>query len=129
MNLSKISLYESISFIIIANIIMLSGADFPPPPGFIWITLTSFIISTLQYFYCNWLLQTLGKRKTFFKTITSFALLGTLISLFFIFFNSEAINRAVFIFVGVVATVFSFYGFIFWMVNKIIQKYATNKKI
>ena len=50
MTIRKIQLIESILFFIISNLIMLLGADYPPPIGFLWITFISAVLSILQFY-------------------------------------------------------------------------------
>ena len=48
---------ESVLFFLGWTAVMLKGADFPPPIGFIWVILTIAILSILQWYYLGKLLK------------------------------------------------------------------------
>ena len=67
---------ESVLFLLGWTAVMLKGADFPPPAGFIWVILTIAILSILQWYYLCWLLKIMKQRKTFILTLELFACTG-----------------------------------------------------
>lgn len=120
---------ESVLFFIISNIIMLLGADFPPPIGFSIITLLSGILSILQFFYTDWILKCKNPLKTFFTTIFSFSLIGLMISILFIIFNTDNIRYTIndaLVWILIITLVFGVYGIIYWSFNHLI-KFILNK--
>lgn len=114
---------ESIVFFAAANLIMLAGADFPPPAGFAWSSLAAGILSVLQFFYTGWLLQKIGDRKTFGITVLIFFLAGIGTAIFFTLFSSETVHGGSFlIWLLVVGIVFAGYGCIYWLLNRVIRR-------
>lgn len=125
MTIRKIQWIESILFFIISNLIMLLGADFPPPIGFLWITFISAVLSILHFFYTGLLLKSNNFLKTFFKTILIFSLVGFLISILFVIFNFKNISiimNDTIIWLFIITLVFGIYGSIYWLLNYIISK-------
>jgi hypothetical protein len=58
MSVSKISLYLAVGFFLVWLVILLAGADFPPPVGFVWIIVLDLVAAGLVYwrvqFYLAW---------------------------------------------------------------------------
>ncbi len=82
MNTEKICKIEAMAFLLLSNIIMLLGADFPPPTGFVWIVITSCVIACIQYLYSKWLIPRITGIKTLWITCFFFACVGVVIALF-----------------------------------------------
>lgn len=125
MTIKKLQWIESILFFIISNFIMLLGADFPPPIGFLWITFISVILSIFQFFYTGYLLKSSSSLKIFLKTIFIFSLIGLIIAILFVILNSKNISfimNDIIIWLFIITLVFGMYGSIYWLLNYIISK-------
>lgn len=122
MHIKKIQLWIAGGFFLISNFIAFSGADFPPLTGFLWIISITSIIAVIQYFYCGWLLPTIGKSPTFLLTLNLFSAIGTALYLIFEIFTDELHSH---FFEGMFLVICGFlvYGIIFWIINKIISRY------
>ena len=122
MNIKSISWIESAAFFLIANVIMLLGSDFPPPVGFLWITLTAALIAVLQWFFVRWLLAHDVKKRTLFITLVVFALLGIVIPVFFVELRGDfQTGTGMGIFITMI--VFIGYGFTLWIVNRFLKQH------
>ena len=122
MNIKSISWIESAASFLIANVIMLLGSDFPPPVGFLWITLTAAVMAVLQWFYVRWLLANDVKRATLFITLAALALLGIVVPMIFVAFRGGfQTGTGIGIFITMI--VFIGYGFTLWIVNRFLKKH------
>ncbi|MBQ4396506.1 MAG: hypothetical protein II828_03175 [Clostridia bacterium] len=122
MNIKAISWIESAVFFLLANIIMLLGSDFPPPVGFLWITLTAALMAVIQWFYVRWLLANDMKRATLFITLAVFALLGIVVPVIFVAFRGGfQTGTGIGIFITMI--VFIGYGFALWIVNRFLKNH------
>ena len=122
MNIKSISWIESAASFLIANVIMLLGSDFPPPVGFLWITLTAAVMAVLQWFYVRWLLANDVKRATLFITLAAFALLGIVVPMIFVAFRGGfQTGTGIGIFITMI--VFIGYGFTLWIVNRFLKNH------
>ena len=122
MNIKSISWIESAAFFLIANVIMLLGSDFPPPVGFLWITLTAALIAVLQWFFVRWLVAHDVKKRTLFITLVVFALLGIVIPVFFVELRGDfQTGTGMGIFITMI--VFIGYGFTLWIVNRFLKQH------
>ena len=120
MNIKAILWIESAAFFLIANIIMLLGSDFPPPVGFLWITLTAAVIAVLQWFYVRWLLVNNVNRATLFMTLAAFTLLGIVVPVVFVAFRGGfQTGTGIGIFLTMI--VFIGYGFTLWTINRFLK--------
>lgn len=128
MNTSKIAWVESISFFLLANGGMLLGADFPPPVGFLWITLTAAILAAGQWFFVRWLLGNMGKRKTFGITLLIGALIGVAAFAVFTALRGGVPSGAG---VWLAITVFAFagYGLVLWVINRAVYRHLEKDKM
>lgn len=125
MIIKKLQWIESILFFIISNFIMLLGADFPLPIGFLCITFISVILSIFQFFYTGYLLKSSNYLKTFLKTIFIFCLLGFIITILFVILKSKNIRiiiNDIIIWLFIITLIFGIYGSIYWLLNYIISK-------
>ena len=118
----KILLINFISFFIGWIFVLLLGADFPPPTGFIWLVFLVFFLDVIQYFYLN---KYFLKRIKKHKKIKLF-LANSLFYLFGGFVVSVCTTLPVFtnlkqtisiIWVIVIITVSVLYSIIFWIFN------------
>ena len=101
---------------------MLLGSDFPPPVGFLWITLTAAVMAVLQWFYVRWLLANDVKRATLFITLAALALLGIVVPMIFVAFRGGfQTGTGIGIFITMI--VFIGYGFTLWIVNRFLKKH------
>lgn len=99
---------------------MLLGSDFPPPVGFLWITLTAAVIAVIQWFYVRWLLENDVKRRTLCITLAAFAVLGIVVPVIFVAFRGGfQIGTVIGIFITMI--VFIGYGFTLWIVNRFMK--------
>jgi hypothetical protein len=121
MSIKSISWIESAAFFFLANIIMLLGSDFPPPVGFLWITLTAAVIAVLQWFYVRWLLENDVKKRTFLITLVVFALLGIVVPAIFVTFRG-GFQTGTCIGIFITMIVFIAYGLTLWIVNRFLKK-------
>lgn len=117
MNVKNISAIEALLFVVIANAILLAGADFPPPSGFVWIVLTSLILACGQFVYGNWLFRNIKDGKTLLVTCLLSGCAGCVTALLFVI-TSGGMNAYVWISVTVVTVVFLGYGLFFWIINR-----------
>ena len=115
----KIAWIESIAFFLLANTVMLLGSDFPPPVGFLWVTLAAAILAIVQWFTVRWLLANMGKRRTLGITLMLWALLGMAV-----YAGLSALHDGVreVIWIGITMFVFACYGLNFWAVNRGISR-------
>ena len=121
MSIKSISWIESAAFFFLANIIMLLGSDFPPPVGFLWITLTAAVIAVIQCFYVRWLLANDVKRRTLLITVAVFALLGIVVpAIFAALRGGFQTGTGIGIFITMI--VFICYGLTLWIVNRFLKK-------
>ena len=79
----KIIWINTIVFFFGWNAIMLAGADFPPPIGFIWVVLLISMLDFIQYKYLQYFLPQLIKRKhnLFVKNLIFFVTGGMAVSI------------------------------------------------
>ena len=118
----KIQLINFLSFFIGWTVLLLSGADFPPPTGFIWLVILVLFLDVIQYFYLNIYFLKRIKRHKKFKLF----LANSLFYLFGGFIVAACTTLPVFPTIGqtnsiiwmtVITTVSILYGIIFWVFN------------
>lgn len=114
--MKRIQLVESTCFFIGTLIIMIVGADFPPPQGF-RIIIALFAIS--QYVYLGWLLSHLNLKRTLPISIILFALLGSIVTISMMCLSNQPIQDGE-NWVIIVALVAGGYGFLVWLISWLI---------
>lgn len=121
MTIKKLQWIESSVFFIGWTAVMLLGADFPPPGGFVWVLFGIALLDALQWFYLGWLLKAITHRKTFMLNLALFLSAGLLTALILTAVNGEFASGIMiwFVIISIVAAV---YGIIFWSVNMWIAR-------
>ncbi|MBC5630565.1 hypothetical protein H8S20_17040 [Clostridium sp. NSJ-6] len=129
MNTSKIILINSILFFIGWNGVMLLGADFPPPSGYIWMAILIAVLDYIQYKYLRSFLIELrrNKKKSFIDNTIFFLIGGVAISSLILIVRLNLMLSQPFVdwitFIIVVTLVGVIYGVLFWIFNYILVKY------
>jgi hypothetical protein len=119
-NIIKIN---SILFFVGWIIILLLGADFPPPIGFLWLVLLVAILDFIQYKYLRVLLPQLKERKKnlFLKNLFFFTVGGVIVALFILItrynITLEMNMNDIIILIIVITAVSTIYGIFFWVFN------------
>lgn len=125
----KIIYINEISFFFGWTIILLMGADTPPPIGFIWLVILTVFLDVIQYFYLKRFLPNLKNKSKglFAKNLLFFALGGiainliTILTRFKLFLDNGLVNTLVWIMIIFVVTLL--YGIYFYIVNVILIKF------
>ena len=118
---------ESLLFFFSWTLIMLSGADFPPPSGFIWLILIIAVLSILQWFYLGWLLKTILQRKTFLLNLLLFCCTGFVTALLLVILNGS-FTAEIWIWFLIIMTAAAGYGSLFWLINRLLLKHVLKEK-
>ena len=121
MKQKKLRILESSVFFVGWTIILLLGADFPPPEGFIWVIFGIAVLDFLQWLYLGWLLNALRYRKTFVLNFVLFTIVGFITALLTAFLNGRVISETMIWFI-IIMSVSAIYGVIFWSINLLIVK-------
>ena len=121
MKQKKLRILESSVFFVGWTIILLLGADFPPPEGFIWVIFGIAVLDFLQWLYLGWLLNALRHRKTFVLNFVLFTIVGFITALLTAFLNGRVISEMM-IWFSIIMSVSAIYGVIFWSINLLIVK-------
>jgi len=119
---NKICLCEAAAFFLLSNIIMLLGADFPPPRGFIWITVAAAVLSCTQFLFNKWIFTRMKERKSFWMSILFFGSEGFITSVLFAVSGGGRF-QVLWVWFAVITLVFAIYGTGFWAVNKFIARH------
>ncbi|SHK38755.1 hypothetical protein [Desulforamulus aeronauticus] len=109
--------------------ILLAGADFPPPIGFLWLVLLTAILDFIQYKYLQKFLPHLLERKKnlFAKNLLFFTIGGAVVSVlclaeqYKITFGMSIPDIITWIIV--LTTVGAIYGVFFWFFNILLLKF------
>lgn len=119
--MKKVRLIESTIFFIGSLLIMLAGADFPPPRGFWLIVAIIFLFAVVQYYYLGWLIDHLNLKRSLPISIVLFAVLGALVATGMVLGSAHQPFPDVLIWVGIVAIVAGVYGLMVWLVTWLIE--------
>lgn len=125
---SKIIRINTVLFFIGWTFIMFVGADFPPPPGFIWVVLLLLILDIIQYKYLYFFLKQIHqKRKNLFVlNLFFFFVGGVFLSLMILgiqITTTPPMNLSdSMLWVGVVSCVGGLYGIVFYLFNTWLVK-------
>lgn len=127
MNHQNVIRINSIVFFIGWILILLLGADFPPPIGFLWLVLLIAVLDFIQYKYLRVILPQLKERKKLFlKNLFFFTVGGALVALFTLIIRYKItmkMNVTDIIIWSIVITVVSvIYGICFWFFNLCLLK-------
>ena len=125
----KIVWINEILFFLGWMLLLLLGADHPPPKGFIWLVAIIVLLDMAQYFYLKKFLPSLhDKSKGLFTQTLLFAVLagiGVSISMLLLdlnkLFSIGLIN--VLIWIMVIALVALIYGVCFYLFNTLLLRY------
>lgn len=123
--MDKIRIAEAVLFFIGWTAVMLLGADFPPPAGFVWILVAIGIIDVFQWLYSKWLLREITRSRTFFRNLLVYAGVGLAASSIFLAFGDQDGNAgfsAIAIWLSVCTAVAAVYGILFWCLNLFLMK-------
>lgn len=125
MTLRTAKMCQAVGFFVLANLFMLMGSDFPPPKGFIWISLTALLLALIQYVYSGHLLPKIDQSSMLLITLIFYASLGILVAYLFISFNAQVQgdNSGKGLWISIISLVFTGYGLVFWSLNKLIKPY------
>ena len=121
--MNKIRNVETLLFVIGATTIMLLGADFPPPRGFVKILMSIIVVAIIQWCYLKWLLLHINHRSSLLVTIVLFACLGAVVTVFLIASTGKLIGDYT-VLITIVTISAVIYGFILWLVNFILSAHA-----
>jgi hypothetical protein len=121
--MNKIRNVETLLFVIGATTIMLLGADFPPPRGFLKMLVVIFIVASIQWCYLKWLLLTINNKGSLLATIVLFAGLGAVVTMFLIASTGKSIGNYP-VLIVVVSISAAIYGLVLWLVNFIYSAHA-----
>ncbi|MGO1368933.1 hypothetical protein [Senegalia sp. (in: firmicutes)] len=128
----KVIKINTILFFVGWTFIMLLGADFPPPFGFIWLILLILILDLIQYKYLHFFLPQLAKRKKhlFGINLAFFTIGGIVVSIFTLGITYKATIEMgmsnIIIWIAVVTIVAAIYGICFWFFNFLLTKKYIN---
>ena len=124
----KIIWLNTIVFFFGWNAIMLAGADFPPPIGFIWVVLLISMLDFIQYKYLQYFLPQLIKRKhnLFVKNLIFFVTGGMAVSILILAtrykITLEASIYDIIIWIAVFIIIGIIYGIVFWFFNRFLLR-------
>lgn len=118
--MKKIRIIETLIFIIGATTIMLLGADFPPPRGFVKMLVSIIVVAVIQWCYLKWLLLHINNKGSWLATIGVFAGLGAVVTMFLIVSTGKSIGDypTLIVLVTIIAAI---YGLALWLINFIIS--------
>ena len=122
MDYKKFQWLEAVGFFVAANVVMLTGSDFPPPVGFWKVTLAAFVLAVCQWVYTGVLLRQMaahGFAKTFVPNLLLFVAAGIGTVLAFALLNG-GLHEGGGLWLGMIAFCFAVYGAVFWTVNCLI---------
>ena len=122
MDYIKFQWLEAVGFFVAANVVMLTGSDFPPPVGFWKVTLAAFVLAVCQWVYTGVLLRQMaahGFAKTFVPNLLLFVAAGIGTALAFALLNG-GLHEGGGLWLGMIAFCFAVYGAVFWTVNCLI---------
>ncbi|WP_045521164.1 hypothetical protein [Neobacillus niacini] len=126
--ISKILWINTILFLGSWTTFFLSGADHPPPIGFLWVVLFIVVLDTIQYVYLRGFLRQLidRKKRLFTKNLLFFVTGGILVAVFVSILQiieSKAISTAYVLFwIGLMVIVGILYARLFWFFNIVLLK-------
>lgn len=129
MNNSKIIRINTVVFFGGWTIIMLLGADFPPPIGFLWLVLLLAVLDFIQYKYLHFFLPMLQvkEKNLFIKNSLFFTTGGLLVSIFTLasdYRNTLEMRMLdILIWITVITIVAAIYGICFWFFNLILVRF------
>lgn len=126
--LNKIILINVSSFFFIWIIILLAGADKPPPIGFLWIILLVSLLDVAQFFYLKRFIPKLWNKSKwlFFKNLFFFFVGGFLVGVLtiitdpYLLLNIGLLNAIIWVFMVIVAALIN--AVVFYIFNTILIK-------
>lgn len=116
MNIKKFKIVETVLFLAGWLLVMVKGADFPPPAGFWVVAAGIVVIAFIQWFYLGWLLPNIEAKGSLWKTLGLYALLGFAASLVPILYSGKA-DKDIGIWFAIIVEVALVYGLVFWLIN------------
>lgn len=122
-----IKIVETIIFIVSWTIIMLLGADFPPPSGFWIVIIGILILACIQWFYMNWILARIYLIKSLFISILIFASIGLIDAVAMALLLSQNFYDSFIIWLSICTIVAALYGLIFWFSNRVVYNHIKRK--
>ncbi|MCU7667268.1 hypothetical protein [Bacillus thuringiensis] len=133
--LNKIILINVFSFFFVWIIILLAGADMPPPPGFIWVILLVALLDVAQFFYLKRFIPKLWKKSKwlFFTNLLFFFVGGFLVSVFTIitapslFLSIGILNTIIWAFLIIAASLIN--AVVFYIFNTLLIKNLSKNRI
>ena len=117
----KLRMVESAVFFAGWTAVMLLGADFPHPEGFIWVIFGIAVLDFMHWLYLGWLLDVLRHRKTFALNLVLFSIAGLITALLTAVLNGKIISETIIWFI-IITLASAVYGIIFWSINCLIVK-------
>lgn len=127
MNWKNIQIIEFIVFFFGWIIILLAGADFPPPKGFSHLVILIFVLDVLQAFYLHYLIPRFNGLKMFVVNECLFLIAGILTPMLFILINGYALTLTC-IWLVLIAIVSLVYGTCFYGINDFISKHLKEER-
>ncbi|HBB60182.1 MAG TPA: hypothetical protein DCZ61_00135 [Lachnospiraceae bacterium] len=118
-NWKKIRIIESILFPAGWILILLAGADFPPPRGFYRLVILIILLDLVQQLYLRWLCKNLIMRRTFLLNELLFLAAGVVVAVLFVLCNG-GFQKESGIWTGVIAAVSVVYGTAFWIIHRLL---------
>lgn len=118
-NWKKIRIIESILFPAGWILILLAGADFPPPRGFYRLVILIILLDLVQQLYLQWLCKNLIMRRTFLLSQLLFLATGVAVAVLFILCNG-GFQKESGIWTGIIAAVSVVYGTAFWIIHRLL---------
>lgn len=133
--LNKIILINVFSFFFVWIIILLAGADMPPPPGFIWVILLVALLDVAQFFYLKRFIPKLWKKSKwlFFTNLLFFFVGGfsvgvlTIITAPGLFLNIGMLNTIIWVFSIITAALIN--AVVFYIFNTLLIKILSKNMI
>ena len=125
-NSKKIIVVNTLLFFFGWNVIMLLGADFPPPIGFLWLVMLIGALDFIQYRYLHKLLPRIREKEKylFAKNLAFFTGGGAVVGIFIILMRLKVTLETgiinILIWIMVLTLVGALYGICFWIFNKIL---------
>lgn len=117
--IKKFLIIESLLSYSIWLLLLLWGADFPPPKGFWVLVLLLFLLISCQYYFFLWTWSNMARKSSLLWTLLFFALGGSLTGLILMFPSLSALPLpSIFLGLTFLSLIASLYGLVIWLINR-----------